>query len=79
MMQERAHLAFVMDEFGGLAGLVTIEDIMETLLGLEIVDEADTEEDMQAWARTLWERRAKEMGIALDPDPDGEGDPRTEP
>ena len=42
-----------------------MEDIIETLLGLEIMDESDTIEDMQAQARKNWERRAKRMGIKL--------------
>ncbi len=65
MMANRDHVGFVLDEFGGLEGLVTVEDVVETLLGLEIVDEADTKEDMQEFARTLWKKRARRMGIEL--------------
>ncbi len=43
-----------------------MEDIIETLLGLEIMDESDTIEDMQVQARKNWERRAKRMGIPLE-------------
>jgi CBS domain containing-hemolysin-like protein len=69
----RSHLAVLVDEFGGFAGLVTMEDIVETLLGLEIVDEADQKEDMQAYARRLWIRRARRMGISMEEQPAGDG------
>ncbi len=66
MISNSDHVAIVLDEFGGSEGLVTFEDIVETLLGLEIVDEADTKEDMQEFARSLWRRRANRMGIRLE-------------
>lgn len=61
---EREHIALVVDDqFGGTQGLVTMEDVIETLLGLEIVDELDTADDMQALARKNWEARAKARGL----------------
>jgi len=66
MTQEKQHLMLVLDEFGGMDGLVTMEDVVETLLGLEIVDEADRNEDMQVLARSLWAKRAKAMGLEID-------------
>ncbi|AEQ52158.1 CNNM domain-containing protein [Pelagibacterium halotolerans] len=51
------HLALVTDDFGGTAGLVTLEDLIETLLGEEIVDEGDSIADLQAYARKKWEQR----------------------
>ncbi|MGI9469971.1 MAG: CNNM domain-containing protein [Rubripirellula sp.] len=69
MISSRHHVALVMDEYGGLAGLLTLEDIVETLIGLEIVDEADTKADMQEFARAEWQKRARKMGLRLEPDP----------
>ncbi|MEM9017200.1 MAG: hemolysin family protein [Verrucomicrobiota bacterium] len=65
LVANRHHVAIVLDEYGGLSGLVTMEDVVETLLGLEIVDEADTREDMQEFARNMWKNRAAKMGIEV--------------
>ncbi len=62
-LEERKHLALVIDQYGGMQGVVTMEDVLETLLGLEIMDESDNTEDMQALARKKWEERAKNLGI----------------
>jgi len=50
-MKEKHNIALVVDEYGAMAGVVTLEDLLETLLGEEIVDETDHVADMQAWAR----------------------------
>jgi len=63
LLDQRQHIALVIDEYGGTKGLVTIEDVVETLLGMEIVDEMDRVEDMRALARQQWEKRAKAIEL----------------
>jgi len=72
MLKEKQHLALVEDEFGTVVGLVTLEDVIETLMGVEIIDERDRNEDMQELARELWLKRAKRMGLAENPEPQEE-------
>ena len=66
VLRVRAHIVQIVDEYGCLAGILTLEDIIETLLGLEIVDEGDAAVDMQEHARRLWRRRARKMGLEID-------------
>jgi len=63
LIDEKEHIAMVVGEYGEMVGIVTIEDIIETLLGTEIMDELDNIEDMQEQAKKIWERRAKKMGL----------------
>lgn len=63
LIQSKNHMAIVVDEYGSLSGLVTQEDIIETLLGLEIMDESDSVADLQQFARKTWEKRAKDLGL----------------
>ena len=62
-LDSRQHMALVVDSYGGTAGLVTLEDVLESLLGREIIDEVDSVEDMQQHARKQWRSRAEKLGI----------------
>jgi CBS domain containing-hemolysin-like protein len=65
-LKDRQHIAIVVDEHGGTDGLVTLEDLIETLMGMEIMDETDDVEDMRSLARKKWKERAKALGIDAD-------------
>jgi len=65
-LKDRQHIAIVVNEHGGTDGLVTLEDLIETLMGMEIMDETDDVEDMRVLARKQWMERAKAMGIEAD-------------
>lgn len=66
LLDHRLHIALIIDEYGGTKGIVTLEDVVETLLGMEIVDEMDKVEDMQALARQQWAKRAKALGLKVE-------------
>jgi CBS domain containing-hemolysin-like protein len=57
LLNKKEHIAIITDEYGGMDGVVSMEDIIETLLGFEIVDEKDTIADMQDYARQRWTER----------------------
>ena len=63
LISTKNHMALVVDEYGTTSGLVTMEDVIETLLGLEIMDESDNIADLQTLARKNWEKRAKDLGL----------------
>ena len=72
LTEKNEHIAVVVDDYDGFAGIVTMEDVIETLLGIEITDESDEIEDLQKFARKNWEYRAKKLGIINTDDEDKE-------
>jgi len=64
-LDSRQHIAIIVNEYGGVKGLVTLEDVIETLLGMDIVDETDNVTDMRALARQQWSKRAEALGFEL--------------
>jgi len=63
LVLEKEQLAIVVDEYGIMQGIITMEDIVETILGLEIIDEKDIEADMQKLAKKRWEKRAQSLDV----------------
>lgn len=66
MIEKNEHIVAVIDEYEAFEGIVTMEDIIETLLGIEIMDESDAIEDMQEYARKNWKYRATKLGLIDD-------------
>ncbi len=60
-IKEKEHMALAVDEYGIVAGLVSLEDAVETLLGVEIVDELDSVEDMRKFALEQWQLRKQKL------------------
>ena len=68
MVDERHPMALIVTEYGDPLGIATMEDLVETMIGMEIVDESDSFIDMQARARELWRQRAKKTGLVTEKD-----------
>ena len=61
MLAKKEHISVILDEYGSLRGIVTLEDVIETMLGHEIVDEKDEVVDMQEYAKEQWKKAQEEM------------------
>ena len=64
MLEKKEHISILIDEYGCFWGIVTMEDIIETALGFEIVDEKDSVTDMQKLARDKWQKKLAETKIS---------------
>jgi len=63
LLQKKEQISLVIDEYGGMDGITTLEDIIETLLGFEIVDEKDQVDDMQQYALKRWQEKQKKYEL----------------
>lgn len=66
MLLGKDQISLIINEYGTIRGILTLEDILETLIGHEIIDEGDKNEDMQKLAKRLWKAKAKKHGIELE-------------
>lgn len=76
LLDRREHIALVVDEYGRAAGLVTLEDILETLIGSEILDETDKIANMRKWARNQWYQRARSLGLISEAESEAGDEPQ---
>ena len=60
-LEKKEHISVIIDEYGTFRGIVTMEDVIESMLGQEIVDETDEVVDMQEYAKEQWEKAQKDI------------------
>ena len=68
MLRNKRHIACVIDEYGSFQGIITLEDIIETIVGLEIMDECDDVADMRQLALDRWHQRQSRFKVIDLPD-----------
>ena len=61
LLEKKEQISAILDEYGGFRGLVTMEDVIETMLGFEIVDERDSVVDMQELAIQQWQKQKRKI------------------
>lgn len=61
LLERKEHISVIIDEYGSMRGIVTMEDVIETMLGFEIVDEKDEVVDMQELAKQQWKKVQRDM------------------
>lgn len=61
LLEQKEHISVIIDEYGCFRGIVTMEDVIETMLGTEIVDEKDKVTDMQEFAREKWQEQRQQQ------------------
>lgn len=64
LLAKKEHISIIIDEYGCFRGIVTMEDVIETMLGTEIVDEKDKVTDMQEFAREKWQEQQEQQQLA---------------